>query len=118
MLTLVGPPGAPPAQNFPKVYVLGLPGCGPPLVISVRLPCNGKPGAGPAVARQLFAPLSCNQAVRGLRLAGPALSFAKPPSDQNHDKQNASRCRADLARLIARISVHRTCRSDFLAGRG
>jgi hypothetical protein len=31
--------------------------------------------------------LSCYQAVGGLRLAGPALSFAKPPSDKNQDKQ-------------------------------
>lgn len=41
--------------------------------------------------------LSCYQAVGGLRLAGPALSFAKPPSDKNQDKQNASSCGADLA---------------------
>ena len=30
--------------------------------------------------------LSCYQAVGGLRLAGPALSFAKPPSDKNQNK--------------------------------
>src|SRR4029077_10368992 len=51
----------------------------------------------------LLRPLSCYQAVGGLRLAGPALSFAKPPSDKDQDKQNASRLRADLAQLISRV---------------
>ncbi len=62
--------------------------------------------------------LSCYQAVGGLRLAGPALSFAKPPSDKNQDKQNASRFRADLAQLISRVFVDRRCSSCLLAGRG
>src|SRR5215471_1540074 len=62
--------------------------------------------------------LSCYQAVNGLRLAGPALSFAKPPSDKNQDKQNASRFRADLAQLIPRVFVDRRCSSSLLAGRG
>ena len=48
--------------------------------------------------------LSCYQAVGGLRLAGPALSFAKPPSDKDQDKQNASRlqrrsCRTHRSRV-------------------
>jgi hypothetical protein len=30
--------------------------------------------------------LSCHQAVGGLRLAGPAKFFAKPPSNKNQDK--------------------------------
>ena len=62
--------------------------------------------------------LSCSQAVSGRRLAGPALSFAKPLSDKNQDKQNASRLRADLAQLISRVFVDRRCSSSLLAGRG
>jgi len=64
-----------------------------------------------------LAPLSCYQAVGGLRLAGPALSFAEPPSDKNQDKQNTSRFRADLAQLISRVFVDRRCSSCLLAGR-
>jgi hypothetical protein len=62
--------------------------------------------------------LSCYQAVGGLRHAGPALSFAKPPSDNNHDKQNVSRFGADLAQLIFQVFVNRRCSSCLLAGRG
>ena len=50
--------------------------------------------------------------------ADPALSFAKPPSDKDQDKRNASRLRADLAQLISRVFVDRRCSSCLLAGRG
>jgi hypothetical protein len=62
--------------------------------------------------------LSCYQAVGGLRLAGPALSCAKPPSDKNQDKQDASRFGVDLAQLISRVFVDRRCSSCLLVDRG
>jgi hypothetical protein len=62
--------------------------------------------------------LSCYQAVGSLRLASPALSFAKPPSDKSRDKQNASRFRADLAQLISRVFVDRRRSSFLLVGLG
>jgi hypothetical protein len=61
--------------------------------------------------------LSCYQAVGGLRLAGPALSFARPPSDKDQDKQNASRLRR-FGAVISRVFVNRRCSSCLLAGRG
>ena len=62
--------------------------------------------------------LSCYQAVGCLRLAGPALSFAKPPSEKDQDKHDASSFRVDLAQLICRVFVDRRCSSCLLAGRG
>ena len=62
--------------------------------------------------------LSCYQAVGCLRLAGPALSFAKPPSDKNQAKQDASRFSADLTQLICRVFVERGCSSCLVVDRG
>jgi hypothetical protein len=62
--------------------------------------------------------LSCYQAVGCLRLAGPAPSFAKPPSDKGQDKRDTSRFSADLAQLICRVFVERRCSSCLVVDRG
>jgi hypothetical protein len=86
-------------------------------VARCKIQCADKPLRPKGASERQFA-LSSHQAVGGLRLSRPALSFAKPPSDKNQDKQNASRFRADLAQLIPRVLVDRRCSSSLLAGRG
>jgi hypothetical protein len=58
-------------------------------------------GASVAPASSLR-PLSCYQAVGGLRLAGPALSFAKLRSGKSQAKRPGSRLRADSLQSLCR----------------
>ena len=85
--------------------------CGDARKIAIRFCTDDRP-------RRTLVALSCYQAVGCLRLTGPALSFAKPLSDKNQDKHDASRFRADLAQLISRVFVDRRCSSCLLVDRG